>query len=481
MRVLHVAAEFFPLLKTGGLADVLGALPQALNAQQVDTRVLLPGFPSVCAGVRDVVEVCSIQCFAGSLRLLLGAAPNGVPLYVIDAPVLYSRPGNPYHDAQQHAYADNHLRFALLSWVGAQLANGLDPLWRPDVAHCHDWHAGLMPAYLAQLGRPVPSVFTIHNLAYQGLFDSQCFVALGLPASYFDMCGVEFHGNLSFMKAGIYFADQVTTVSPSYAREITTPEQGCGLEGLLAGRASVLSGLLNGIDESVWNPASDALIAAPYSMRKMAGKAICKQALQAALGLELAEKKLVFAVVSRLAQQKGLPLVQAVLPEIVRRGGQLVLLGSGEPALEAAFRAAAQTSPDQVAVHIGYDEDLAHQVVAGSDVILVPSLYEPCGLTQLYGLQYGTLPLVRRVGGLADTVVDCALENMADQTATGFVFDAPSPEALLVAIRRAFALWAMPRDWRRVQHTAMAQDFGWQQAARRYSALYQRMREQSSV
>ncbi len=472
MRILHVCSELYPLLKTGGLADVAGALPFALNQQGADTRVLLPGFPAILAGFRSAGEVAQLQTFAGPAQLLFGHTEGGVALYVIDAPQLYERLGNPYHDAHQAAYADNYLRFALLSWVAAQLAGGLDGWWRPEVVHGHDWHAGLMPAYLAAQGRPAKSVFTIHNLAYQGVFPAECFAELDLPEHFFSLHGLEYHGQLSFMKAGIFYADKITTVSPSYAREITTPEQGCGLDGLLRDRSSSLSGILNGVDEAVWNPASDSLIAAHYSAAKPAGKALCKAELQALTGLDVTEEKPLFAVVSRLTEQKGLHLVLAVLGEVVARGGQIVVLGSGDAWMENAFRAAAGADPANIAVKIGYDESFAHQVMAGSDVILVPSRYEPCGLTQLYGLKYGALPLVRRVGGLADTVVDCSLENLADGIATGMVFDEFSENGLTQAIRRTFALWARAKDWKTVRRTGMEQDFGWHAAAEQYLALY---------
>lgn len=472
MRILHVCAELFPLLKTGGLADVAGALPLALNGQGCDTRVLLPGFSSVLAGLRQAGEVAQLQTFAGPARLLFGHTDAGVALYVIDAPQLYDRPGNPYHDAQQHPYADNHLRFALLGWMAAQLADGVDGWWRPEVVHGHDWHAGLAPAYLAAQGRKVPSVFTIHNLAYQGVFPARCFDGLGLPADFFSLYGLEYHGQLNFMKAGIFYADRITTVSPSYAREITTHEQGCGLDGLLRERGAFLSGILNGVDDAVWNPAIDTAIAASYSPARMAGKAQCKAALQNMTGLEVSDNKPLFAVVSRLTEQKGLHLILAGLGEITARGGQVVVLGSGDAWMENSFRDAAAADPANVAVRIGYDEGFAHQIMAGCDVIMVPSRYEPCGLTQLYGLKYGALPLVRRVGGLADTVVDCSLENLAEGKASGMVFDEFSVDGFTLAVRRAFALWARPKDWKAVRSHGMQQDYGWEVAARQYVSLY---------
>ncbi|QZA76694.1 glycogen synthase GlgA [Deefgea tanakiae] len=472
MRVLHVCAEMFPLLKTGGLADVSGALPLALAPLDCDVRVLLPGFPAIFAGLTIDGEVAQFESFAGTVRLLFGKTADGVGVYVIDAPHLYDRGGNPYQDGNHHPYADNHLRFAILGWVAARIAEGCDGFWRPSVVHAHDWHAGLAPAYLAAVGHPARSVFTIHNLAYQGVFSPSDFAAVELPAHFFDVNGVEFHGHLSFMKAGIYFADRVTTVSPTYAAEITGTEQGCGLDGLLRDRGGALSGVLNGVDEAIWNPASDALIAASYTPEKPAGKAKCKAALQAVMGLEVSADKPLFAVVSRLTEQKGLHLVLAALHEITDRGGQFVLLGSGDAAMEAAFRVAAAENPSQIAVKIGYDESFSHQIMAGSDVIMVPSRFEPCGLTQLYGLKYGALPLVRRVGGLADTVVDCSLENLQDGIATGAVFDVFSSEELTRGIRRMFALWARPKEWKAVRQQAMNSDFGWHTAAAEYCALY---------
>lgn len=472
MRVLHVASEYYPLLKTGGLADVVGALPAAQNALGDDARVLLPGFPAIIASLPKPDVVANIDSFYGPVRLLYGKTAAGVALYVIDAPQLYDRPGNPYHDAGQVPYADNIQRFALLGWMAAQLAQGIDHFWRPEVVHAHDWHAGLAPAYLEAVGRPAKSVFTIHNLAYQGLFPAQSLTLLDLPEYFFDMNGIEFHGQLSFMKAGIFFADHVTTVSPSYAGEITTPEQGCGLDGLLRHDKIKLAGVLNGVDEAVWDPASDPELAAFYSAAKPAGKTQCKAALQEALGLQVSDEKPLFAVVSRLTEQKGLHLVLAGLPEIVQRGGQIVVLGSGDGWMEAAFQSAAQADPANVAVTIGYDEALAHRIMAGSDVIMVPSRYEPCGLTQLYGLKYGAVPLVRRVGGLADTVVDCSLENLADGSATGAVFDEFSEAGFVRGVRRIMALWARPKEWKAVRRAGMDCDFGWTAAAEHYRDLY---------
>lgn len=481
MRILQVCAEIFPLLKTGGLADVAGALPAALTAQGAAVRVLLPGFPAILAGLEGATPLARLASPAAlapvEARLLVGRLPAcGVEAYVIDAPDFYRRDGGPYADAHHQPYADNHLRFALLGWAAAQLADGLDPRWAPDVVHCHDWHAGLAPAYLRaeaeRNGRAMPpSLFTIHNLAYQGAFDAARFAELGLPAHFFAMHGVEFHGQLNFMKAGLYYADRISTVSPSYAREIQSYEQGCGFDGLLRSRAHDLEGILNGVDGGVWNPAADPLLPTVYSADDSSGKAACKTALQRELGLKRAAGAPLFCVVSRLTEQKGLHLVLEALPRLIEQGAQFALLGSGDASLEAAFRAAADANPTAVAVRIGYDEPFAHRLIAGSDVIMVPSHFEPCGLTQLYGLAYGTLPLVRRVGGLADTVADARLETL-DTDATGFVFEPFTADALLGAVARALALYRRRADWKQVRQRGMRQNFGWDAAASRYLALY---------
>ncbi len=483
MRVLQVSAELFPLLKTGGLADVAGALPAALAAIGQDVRVLLPGFPAIFAGLGDTTEVTSFEAPWGERavlrigRLAADGIPDGLPVYVIDAPALYDRPGNPYENRQRQPYDDNHRRFALLGWAAARLAQGLDPLWQPEVVHAHDWHAGLAPAYMAAAphtdGPRVGSVYTVHNLAYQGLFPEWHFGGLGLPARMFQLDGLEYHGQVSFMKAGLFFADRITTVSPTYAREIQTPEQGWGLDGLLRARGGVLDGILNAVDEAVWNPATDELLPQTYDVRKPGGKPACKAALQQALGLAVNPDAPLFVLVSRLAEQKGLPLVLGGLDALLAQGGQLALLGSGEAWLEDAFRQRAAASPDAVSVTIGYDETLAHRLFAAGDITLVPSLFEPCGLTQMYGLRYGSLPLVHRVGGLADTVVDCALENMADGTANGFVFDTFDVPFFDRAVRRAFALYQRPTDWRRVRATGMRRPAGWQPSAEAYLRTYQ--------
>ncbi|MGZ3183293.1 MAG: glycogen synthase GlgA [Telluria sp.] len=478
LRVLHVCSEVFPLLKTGGLADVTGALPQAQRGP-CDPRLLLPGLPALMEGVTGIETVCPLPPRFGvsSARLLRGLMPDGVTVaYLVDAPVLYNRPGNPYAQDNGMPYADNHLRFALLGWTAARLAQGLDPSWQPCVLHCHDWHAGLAPAYVAAARRATGralagTVFTVHNLAYQGNFPADVFPQLNLPGDFYGIAGVEFYGQVSFMKAGLQFADRVTTVSPTYAREITTPEQGCGLDGLLRARQADLFGILNGIDESVWNPETDAQLPFRYGAADLDGKAQCRRAFQRDAGLAVQDERPLFGMVSRLTDQKGVSLLLAALPALTASGAQLAVLGSGDARYESALRDAAARNGASVAVRIGYDEAHAHRLIAAADVVLVPSRFEPCGLTQMYGLRYGSLPLVRRVGGLADTVVDAALENL-DDTATGFTFDAFTPAAFEAAVRRVDALWRRPADWRNVRARAMAQHFGWEDPAAQYTQLY---------
>ncbi|MFZ3083681.1 glycogen synthase GlgA [Rhodoferax ferrireducens] len=490
MKVLYVCTELFPFLKTGGLADVSAGLAPALQAVGCEVRLLLPAFPAIANQALSAQPIAPLPegqmpwgpapALPPASLTLITLPDFELPVYLLQAPALYERPGNPYLGPDGKDWSDNAIRFAALGWAGATLGQGLDPDWLPDVIHCHDWHSGLTPAYVrafAAAKRATPAtVFTIHNLAYQGLFPAAEFARLGLPNAWFDVNGLEFFGRVSFMKAALRYADRIATVSPTYAREIMAPAQGHGLDGLLRQRANALSGVLNGVDDQVWNPANDALLPARFDADKLQGKALAKSALQAKFSLEPRPAALVFGAVSRLTEQKGLHLLPQVLADMVQRGGQLALLGQGDAALERAFVDAATRYPGQVGVRIGYDEVTAHAVIAGADVILVPSEFEPCGLTQLYGLRYGTLPLVRRVGGLADTVVDCTLEDLDEGSATGFVFDELSPAGLLSAVRRAFVLFRRPDEWSAVQRRAMGLRFDWLASARHYLAMYQTLR-----
>ena len=483
LRVLHVTAELYPWVKSGGLGDVAAALPPALTALGVDARLLLPGFAGFLDAFPGITDVARLNTpfTAERVRVGLARVPGSELLaYLVDQPGFYDRPGNPYAGPDGHDWFDNHRRFGLFGWIAAELACGADPGWSPHILHLHDWHGGLAPAYLAArppAGDHVPTVFTIHNLAYQGLFPAALFAELALPPGFFSVDGVEFNGLVSFIKAGLFYADYLTTVSPTYAREIQTPGFGCGLDGLLRTRAGSLTGILNGVDPRVWDPRYDPILPRTYGVEDAAsGKPLAKAALQRHLGLADREDAPLFGVVSRLTPQKGLDLLLACLPEFVTDGSRLAILGSGDSDLEHGFSVAAAAHNGAIAVEIGYDEALSHLIIAGADIMLVPSRFEPCGLTQLYALRYGTLPLVRRVGGLADTVVDATAVSLADGSADGFAFDGDNPPALIAAVRRATALFRERAIWLRMIGRAMTRDFSWTAAARRYVAVYRELR-----
>ncbi len=486
VTVLAVASEVFPLIKTGGLADVVGALPPALEAEGIQTTTLVPGYPAVLRGLVDAVAVHSFaDLFGGPARQLRGPAA-GLDLLAIDAPHLYARPSNPYGGPDGRDWPDNAMRFAALGDVAAQVASGrvagIASGGAPDILHVHDWQAGLALAYLHYRGGRRPgTVMTVHNLAFQGRFPAALLPALGLPPAAFSIDGVEFYGDISFLKAGIFFADQITTVSPTYAAEIRTPELGMGFDGLLRTRAPVLHGILNGIDDAVWNPAADPLIVADFSVSRMQGRAADKTSVQAWFGLEAAPEALLFGVVSRLTWQKGLDLLLSDLDALLRLGAQLVVVGSGERPLEAGFTAAAAAHPGRVGCVIGYDEALAHQIQAGADALLVPSRFEPCGLTQLCALRYGALPVVARVGGLADTVIDANEAALGAGTGSGVQFAPATREMLEAALHRTAALWRQKAVWRRLQHNAMRTDVSWRRPAARYAALFRALVAERAV
>lgn len=477
MRVLIAASEVYPLIKTGGLADVAGALPGALAALGEDARIIMPGYPSVLEKVgapRRVVELGEVLS-AHHVRLIEGRLPGtDVVVWLVECPSLYHRGGGPYLNEWGHDHSDNHLRFALLSKVAAMMGTPKSPVgWQADVILCNDWQTGLVPAYMALTDGPgAATVFSIHNIQFQGIFGREILDQVGLPGHSFDMHGLEFHGHVSTLKAGCYYADRIVTVSPTYAEEIKRPDGGRGLDGLLRGRAQDLTGILNGVDYAEWDPARDHVLPAAYSAADLSGKAACKAALQQEFGLEARADAPVFGLVSRFSEQKGIDLVLGAVDHILGRGGQIVMLGSGDVWLEHAIYGLGGARPGSVGTWIGYDEGKAHRIQAGADVFLVPSRFEPCGLTQMYALRYGTLPLVRRTGGLADTVVDID-EYPAE--GTGFVFDEASAAGLVGAADRAFDLWHSPR-WTEAQRRGMARDFGWSRAAEQYKALFHSLR-----
>ena len=477
IRVLSVASEVYPLIKTGGLADVAGGLPGALADLGVEMRTLVPGYPSVLASLTSAEPVLDLGAFFGGPSRVLAATTHGLSLLVLDAPHLFNRPGNPYVAPGGVDWPDNAFRFAALARAAADIGGGLLAGFVPDIVHAHDWQAGLAPAYLhyASDGRRARSVMTVHNMAFQGQFPASLLAPLGLPPGSFTVDGVEYYGAIGFLKAGLLFADRITTVSPTYAAEIRTPESGMGLDGLLRTRAAALSGILNGIDTSVWDPASDPMIATPYDADSTPARAANKVALQAHFGLDAAPGAPLFGVVSRLSWQKGIDLVLASLPTLLAEGAQFVLLGSGDRALEEGMLAAAIASPGRVGVVIGYSEQLAHEIQAGADALIVPSRFEPCGLTQLCALRYGALPVVARVGGLSDSVIDANEMALAAGVATGVQFQPPNSDMLDAAIRRSTALYRDPPAWQTVQRNGMHADVSWRGPARRYAALYRDM------
>jgi starch synthase len=481
VKLLFASSEIFPLAKTGGLADVAGALPAALHRAMLDVRLLMPAY----RGVREQADAKPVANLGdpfglGDTIILEGHLPGSLlPLWLVENRSLFDRAGGPYQDENGVDWPDNDMRFGLLSWAAARLCQANSPLsWRPDILHTHDWQTALAPAYLKAWGEPRPGlVFTIHNMAYQGLFPTTLLPRLGLPWSFYNTDGFEYWGQLSYLKAGLIFADKLTTVSPTYAREIQTPAYGFGMQGVLSYRARDLRGILNGADYTVWDPSQDRLLHRPYGGDDVRqGKADNKAALQKELGLPQIPDAPLLVVISRLSDQKGMDLLLSVMPSVIAQGGQLALLGSGQRSIEDAFAALAEARPNHVAMHIGYSEELAHRLQAGGDIVLMPSRFEPCGLTQIYAMRYGTLPVVHRTGGLADTVVDATYDALLLGTATGFLFEQPTASAFQWSIERAIGIYRHPDQWARLQATAMRQEFGWDRSAAEYLDLYRSLR-----
>ncbi len=468
-RVLSVASECVPLVKTGGLADVVGALPAALARFGWEMRVLMPAYRALrgrLGGLREVWE--EAELFGGRGVVFQGDL-DGVPVMLLDAPHLYDREGGPY-SGPQGDWGDNAQRFAALSWVAARMAREGVEGWKADVLHAHDWQAGFAPAYLTYGGSGgVGSVITVHNIAFQGWASAGMIEALRLPREAFHPGALEYYGGLSSLKAGLVTADRVTTVSPTYATELLRPAFGMGLEGVIAARGADVSGILNGVDTDVWSPEAEPL---PYSVKSMKGKAANRAALCAEFGLGEPAGPLAI-VVSRLTDQKGIDLLPAVVPDFIAAGGALLVLGSGDPALEGAMRGLEARFAGRVAVRIGYDEALSHRMFAGADAVLVPSRFEPCGLTQMYGLRYGTVPVVAAVGGLADTVIHASPAALAAGVATGVQFHPTDAVAFGQALRQLVALHADRKLWANVQANAMKHPVGWETSAAAYAALYE--------
>jgi starch synthase len=473
LKVLYAASEVMPLAKTGGLADVAGSLPLALARLGADVRVVTPAYRGSLEQLREPRRVAEFQVHGQDFMIWDGRLRNsGLRLWLLDCPALFARDGDPYRDAQGRDFGDNAWRFGCFAEAVARLAGGEAPGWRCDVLHLNDWQTGLAPVRLRGAASRPRIIFTIHNLAYQGVFDRKDFDALALPAELWNMHALEFHGRWSFMKGGLLYSDVITTVSPTYAREIQTPEFGEGLDGLLRHRAAALRGILNGIDDELWNPQRDPLIARTYDIASVdEGKRANKQQLQRELGLTVGDAPLL-GVISRLASQKGIDLLLDAAPRLLESGLQLVVLGSGDAHLEAGLRAVARAHPARVAVRIAHDEKLAHLIEAGADLFLMASRYEPSGLNQMYSQRYGTIPVVRRVGGLVDSVTDATPATLAARTATGVLFDHADVGGVLHGIHAGLKLWS-DRDTRRhLQQAGMQRDFSWKQTAGKFLDLY---------
>ncbi|ATE65095.1 glycogen synthase GlgA [Rhizorhabdus dicambivorans] len=486
LRLLSVTSELHPLIKTGGLADVAGALPPALVAHGVETRLLLPAYPQVLRAFADskLKAVHSYKALFGDPARLLAAKLNGLDLLLLDSPSLFAtRDGGPYADLTGHDWSDNWRRFAALSAVAADVAAGAVKGWRADVVHAHDWQAAMTAAYVRHGRAPdTPVVLTVHNLAFQGRFDAGIFPQLGLPDSAWAVDGVEYYGGVGFLKAGLQYADAITTVSPTYADEIRTPAFGMGLDGLLRGRGDAVHGIVNGIDDREWDPATDPHLARSFSARSLGGRTANRRAVEKRFGLKRGASRdggPIFALISRLTWQKGIDLIVDAIEHIVAHGGRLAVLGSGDAAFEGALIGAAARHRGQVGVVTGYDEPLAHLMQAGCDAILIPSRFEPCGLTQLYGLRYGTIPVAARTGGLADTIIDANDAALSAGCATGILHPPASGEALKAAISRAIALHSSPDLWQAMRRQGMRGDYGWGRGSARYAALYRSLADRN--
>ncbi len=476
LKVLFATSEVAPLIKTGGLADVSAALPVALHALGVDIRLLVPGYPQVMSALKTRSRVATLPGLPGmpGASLIASKLPSGLPLFVVECPI-YQRAGGPYQDASGVDWPDNDLRFGLFSYVSAVLSTPSSPFsaWKPDIVHCNDWQTGLTPVYLDYAQGPrARTVMTLHNLAFQGIFPPQSANRLGLPPQAFNIDGVEYYGNLSFLKGGLQYADRITTVSPSYAEEIQSEPLGMGLQGLLSRRKDVLTGILNGIDVDAWDPESDPYIERYYNASRLAAKQDNKRALQLRMRLRDEPLTPLFGTVSRLTDQKGLDVLADIAGELVKLPAQLVVLGAGDPVLQRRFQALAQQYEGQIAVHIGFDENLSHQVEAGADVFVMPSRFEPCGLNQMYSQRYGTPPLVHGTGGLRDSVIDCTPATLKNRTATGFVFTPLDATTMFANCRRVVSVYHDQRTWRQLQKNGMQRDFSWAARAQQYLDLY---------
>ncbi len=473
MKVLSVTSEIFPLVKTGGLADVTGSLPKALAALGIDTITLIPGYPKVMAQVSSgVTPLALFDDLLGTRASLLHVKIEGLNLFVLDAPELYDRLGGPYVDEHGNDHHDNWRRFAALSKAAAEIAGGLLPGFVPDVVHTHDWQSAMTSVYMREMGCAIPSVITIHNIAFQGQYSADILPAIGLPSSLFSINGIEYFGGISYLKGGLLTADAITTVSPTYAREILTPRFGMGLDGVLNERVTVLRGIVNGTDLDIWDPATDPHIPRNYDVSSLKRKRDNKTVLMEKFGLDPEGNGPIFSAVSRLTWQKGFDMFADTADEVIHNGGRIIVFGQGDKDIEQALLDTAARYPGKMAVHIGYDEPTAHLIHAGSDAIVQPSRFEPCGLTQLYALRYGTVPVVSRTGGLSETIIDANDAAMSARVATGFQFHPVTTDGLRLALRRAMHAYQEPKMWARLQNQAMKAKFSWERSAQQYATVY---------
>ncbi|MDQ0455578.1 glycogen synthase GlgA [Rhizobium paknamense] len=480
MQVLSVTSEIFPLIKTGGLADVTGALPKALTRFGISTRTLVPAYRPLRALIRDCPPLIEFEDLLGETASLYAVEIEGLELFLLDAPALFDRPGGPYIADNGHDHPDNWRRFAVLCLAAAEIAAGSLPGWQPDLVHTHDWQTALTSVYMREMDCKVPVVLTIHNLAFQGQFSSSLLSSIGLPPSVFSTECLEYYGDICYLKGGLMTADIITAVSPTYAREILTARFGMGLEGVLAARRSKLWGIVNGIDTEIWDPLQDPHLFARFDQKTISLKRLNKMELQNSFGLNNDDGPL-FAAVTRLTWQKGMDMLAEAADEIIHGGGKLIILGQGDHEIEEQLKAVADRYPGRMAVQIGYDEETAHRLHGGADSVIQPSRFEPCGLTQLYALRYGCVPVVARTGGLAETIIDANDAALSAKAATGFQFHPVTTEGLRHALRRALHAYASPKEWRRLQIQAMRANYSWERSAEQYANLYGNLVKQPVV
>lgn len=480
MKILSVTSEIYPLIKTGGLADVTGSLPKALAPLGIETTSLVPGYPKVMQQLGQATTLMEFEDLLGEKATLRHGHVEGLDLLVLDAPALYNRPGGPYVDQHGKDHPDNWKRFAVLSLAAAEIAAGALPGWVPDLVHTHDWQSAMTSVYMRQNGCMTPVVITIHNIAFQGQYSADLLPWLGLPQEAYSIDQLEYFGDISFLKGGLQTADVITTVSPTYAREILTPRFGMGLNGVLNERVEVLRGIVNGIDLDVWDPATDEFLPQTFDITTLRRKRDNRQPLLDRFGLDPDDKGPIFAAISRITWQKGIDMLADTADEVIHNGGRIIIVGQGDHAIEQSLLETASRYPGRMAVHIGYDEPTAHLVQGGADAIVQPSRFEPCGLTQLYALRYGCVPVVSRTGGLSETIIDANDAAMSARVATGFQFHPVTTNGLRLALRRALHAYEQPKMWARLQNQGMKTKFSWERSGQQYAAVYRSLVQKAS-